>query len=152
MLSKFLFIVGVIAVFGFGALYFVYNSSYQDSFEARFYYFIGNYEKAYTLSKRAYEKDSYNKMAFTVFTQSKIALNYEEYIKEGNKYLGKIEKISSSDVYNQADKVRVKMMCEIMIDRYKRLTPTKLTDKSLLENSKKIYMKFKKLYDELYGH
>jgi len=152
MLSKFLFVMSAIVLLGLGALYFVFNSSYQDSFEARFYYFIGNYEKAYMLSKRAYEKDSYNKMAFTVFTQSKIALNYEEYIKEGNRYLEKIEKISSSKKYSEADKIRVKMMCEIMIDRYKKLSPTKLTDKELLENSKKIYMKFKKLYDELYGN
>ena len=34
-------------------------------------------------------------------------------------------------------KVRVKMMCEIMIDSYGELLPSTLTDKSLLKSSKK---------------
>ncbi len=43
------------------------------------------------------------------------------------------------------------MICEIMLEDYKRLVPTKLTDKKLLKDSHEIYMKFDKIYNELYN-
>ena len=84
MLSKIKLILFVILILGGSLVYFNSNSSYKDSIEARIYYFLGNYKKAYELAKKAYEKDSYNKMANTVLTQSKIAIDYEKYIQQGN--------------------------------------------------------------------
>ena len=89
-------------------------------------------------------------MAFMVMTQSKIAFKYEEYIKTGVEYLKKIESISSKKEFDNADKARVKMMCEVMIEEYKKLSPTVLTEASLMQEAKKIYMKFKKIYEELF--
>ncbi len=150
MLSKIVFVIVAILFLVASGFYFMGNSSYQNSFEARFYYFVGNYEKAYEFAQKAYKEDSYNKMAFTVLTQSKIAEKYVAYIKEGNVYFDKIDKISSEKEYKQADKIRIKLMCEIMIGRYKKLVPTKLTDKELVEDARKTYTKFKQLYEQLF--
>ena len=137
-------------VFGGSFLYFTSNSSYKNSVQARVYYMLGNYESAYKLAKESYEEDNYNKMAHTVMTQSEISIQYEKYINEGNKYLQKIDVISSKQDYTQEDKTRVKFMCEIMIESYDDLKPSTLTDKILQENSKKIQKKFKQLYAELF--
>lgn len=134
-----------------GSVYFFSsNSSYQNSIQARIYYFLGNYGSAYDLAKKAYEQDSYNKMANTVMTQSKIAKEYEAYIQQGNEYFVRIDDISSKKVYTEADKVRVKMMCEIMIDSHDELAPSTLTDESLQKSSLKMQKKFIQLYEELF--
>ena len=134
-----------------GSVYFFsFNSSYQNSIQARIYYFLGNYESAYNLAKEAYEQDSYNKMANTVMTQSAISKEYEAYIKQGNEYFTKIDEISSKEDYIEADKLRVKMMCEIMIESYNELAPSTLTDESLQLSSQKMQKKFIQLYEELF--
>ncbi len=150
MLSKIVLVIVTFLFLSLSVIYFMGNSSYQNSFESRFYYFIGNYSKAYELAKKAYDEDSYNKMAFTVLTQSKIAKEYVDYIKAGNEYFGKIDKISSKKLYKDGDKVRVKLICEVMIGNYEKLVPTKLTDKDLVKNAKQMYDKFKQLYQQLF--
>ncbi len=151
MLSKIKLIIFMIVLLGGSVYFFSSNSSYQNSIQARIYYFLGNYESAYTLAKEAYDQDSYNKMANTVMTQSAIAKEYEAYIKQGNEYFTKIDEISSKKDYTEADKVRVKMMCEIMIESYKELAPSTLTDESLQLSSKKMQKKFIQLYEELFN-
>jgi len=150
MLSKIKLIIFTAILLGGSVYFFSSNSSYQNSIQARIYYFLGNYESAYELAKEAYAQDNYNKMANTVMTQSKIAKEYEAYIKQGNNYLVRIDEISSKKDYTEADKVRVKMMCEIMIDSYGELLPSTLTDKSLLKSSKKMQKKFIQLHEELF--
>ncbi len=150
MLSKIKLIIFVVFLLGGSVYFFSSNLSYQNSIQARVYYFLGNYNSAYELAKKAYEQDKYNKMANTVMTQSKIAKEYESYIEEGNRYLKKIDEISSKKDYNEADKTRVKMMCEIMIESYKNLSPSTMTEESLLKKSQKMQKKFIQLYEELF--
>ncbi|NOX16312.1 MAG: hypothetical protein GXP61_09900 [Epsilonproteobacteria bacterium] len=150
MLSKIVLVIVTVLFLAISLFYFMGNSSYQNSFEARFYYLVGNYDKAYEFAQKAYKEDSYNKMAFTVLTQSKIAKKYVDYIKEGNKYFDRIDKISSEKNYKEADKIRIKLMCQIMIGEYQKLVPTELTDKELVEDAKKTYTKFKQLYEQLF--
>ncbi len=150
MLSKIILVAVSILFLLASGFYFLTNSSYQDSFEARFFYLIGNYEKAYEFAKKAYSSDPYNKMAFTVLTQSKIASQYVQYIKTGNEYFDRINQISSKKEYSDADKARIKLMCEIMLGDYKKLVPTKLTNSDLIENAKKLDDKFRQLYKELF--
>jgi len=150
MLSKINLIIFVVVLLGSSFFYFSANSSYKNSVQSRVYYMLGNYESAYELAKKAYDEDSYNKMANTVMTQSKIALSYEKYITQGNEYLKKIDEISLKKEYSQEDKVRVKFMCEIMVESYDDLKPSTLTDESLQQNSKKMQKKFKQLYAELF--
>ncbi len=143
-------ILFVAVLFGGSLYYFSTSPSYKNSVQARVYYFLGNYESAYELAKLALREDIYNKMANTVMAQSKIAKEFEAYIELGNKYLIKIDKISSKKEFSLADRARVKMMCEIMIESYKNLAPSTLTKKSLLQNSKEMQKKFIQLYEELF--
>ncbi len=150
MLSKVVLIISATVFLLLGVFYFTTDKSYQDSFEARFYYFVGNYKKAYEFADKSYSLNPYNKMAFTVLVQSKIALDYANYIQMGNRYFKKIDEISSKKEYKDADKIRVKLMCEIMLGEYKKLSPTKLTNIDLIENAKKMNEKFERLYKELF--
>jgi len=150
MLSKIKLILFVLVILGGSAYYFATNSSYQNSIQARVYYFMGNYQEAYKLAKKALDENSYNKMASTVMTQSKIAKNYEAYIEQGNNFLQKIDEMSSKKDFTRADRARIKIMCEIMIESYKNLAPSTLTKSSLIESSKKMQKKFLQLYEELF--
>lgn len=150
MLSRMMILAGVVLLLALSALFFAVNSSYQDSFQARVFYFLGDYDQAHTLSKRAYEADAYNKMAFTVLTQSTIALKYEAYIHQGNAYLEKLGNISAKEEISEADRSRIRMMCEVMRDAYHLLSPTQLTDESLQESAREVYDKFDQLYTELF--
>lgn len=150
MLHKIIFYSFFVGFFLTGVFFFGFAPSYQKSLEARVDYFMGNYKKAYELSSQAYELDKYNRMAFTVMTQSKISMDYKNYITLGIEYLEKIEKISSMEKINPSDMARIKMMCEVMMDSFEKLSPTKMTDKILLDETKVVYEKFKKLYEKLF--
>ena len=58
--------------------------------EAKTFYELGEYEKAYQLAKKAYELEPYNRMAFTILTQSEIAKEWKNYIEESKNYFKKI--------------------------------------------------------------
>jgi hypothetical protein len=151
MLPRAIMVLLVLIMLALGGFYFFSSSSYQDSFQARMFYILGDYEQSYTLAKRAYEKDLYNKMAFTLLTQSEIALKYEKYISEGNQYLEQIDAMSTKETVEEADRSRIKLMCEIMIEGYKSLPSSPLTKESLKESARQVRQKFIDLYGELFG-
>jgi tetratricopeptide (TPR) repeat protein len=126
------------------------NPSYQKAFEAKWYYFMGDYDEALRLAKEAYALDRYNRMALTVMTQTEVAERYLDYIREGTEFLRQIEAIADHPPISEADKIRIKMMCEVMIDRYETLTATPLTDEELIERATNLYRKFKTLYTSLF--
>jgi tetratricopeptide (TPR) repeat protein len=126
------------------------NPSYEKGFEAKWYYLLGEYDRAYDLAKEAYELDRYNRMAFTVMTQTAVARRFIDYIKEGEAYLKTIEEIADRPPISDADKIRIKMICEVMMDRYATLTPTKLTDKELVKEARAMYERFKTLHDSIF--
>ena len=84
------------------------SPSYKNALKAKFYYEMGDYETAYKLSKSAYNKDIYNKLAHTVMVQSEISQKYALYIARSNDYLEKIQKISKSGKVSKVnlDKIR----------------------------------------------
>lgn len=118
--------------------------------KAKMEYFLGNYEQAYQMSKEAYALDQYNRMAFTVLTQSKIAFKYLKYVEDAQAYLQQIDGLSSKQNFSKSDKIKIKMICEVMIERYKRLNPTVLTNKKLHDDTTKEYQKFQQIYEELF--
>ncbi len=132
------------------AIFALTNPSYEKAFEARWQYFMGNYDEAYKIAKEAYELDRYNRMAFTVMTQTEVAKRYLDYIREGERYLSLIEDVANHPPIGEADKVRIKMMCEVMIGKYERMAPTKLTDRELVQRAEEIYRKFRSLYTSLF--
>jgi len=125
--------------------YFAFNPSYQLSLEAKFHYSMSDYEKAYDLSSEAYEMEPYNRMARSVMVQSQYALRYVNYNTESQEYLDKIGSYASQEKISLAEQIRIKMMCDIMIEKHNKMQPTILIDKDLVKEARENYKKFKKL-------
>lgn len=130
-------------------LYFSFNPSYQTSFEAKFYYSMGDYKKAYALSSEAYEQEPYNRMARSIMVQSQYALRYVAYNDEAKSYLDKIRAYSEQEKISKEEQLRMKMMCEIMIEKHEKMQPTILIDSALVDEARENYTKFKKLHENL---
>ncbi len=134
------------AIFFFG-----FSDSYKLSLEAKVKYLRGEYAEARVLAKEAFDLDPYNRMAISILAQSKISAQMADYVKDGEQYLAKIERLTKREDFSNADKVKIKMMCEVMIGRYAKLNPTVLTDKDLYNSCTKTYQNFKKIYEELFA-
>ena len=148
-IKKLLFILGIIIV-GF-VLYFSFNDSYRLSLEARYYFETGDFKKAYEKAKEAYILDPYNRMAFTIYTQSEIAKEWQEFLKDSQKYFTKIKTVADKKELTEKDRKRIKMMLEILIDEYKNLKPSLLIPISLKTEAKKEYTKAKELYEKVFA-
>ena len=126
------------------------SPSYKNALGAKFYYEMGDYETAYKLSKSAYHKDIYNKLAHTVMVQSEISQKYALYIAHSNGYLENIQKISKSGKVSKVNLDKIRMMCDIAVSDYAELKPSNLTDSDLQEEAKRIRDKFLTLQKELF--
>ena len=126
------------------------SPSYKNALKAKFYYETGDYETAYKLSKSAYNKDIYNKLAHTVMVQSEISQKYSLYIARSNDYLEKIQKISKSGKVSKVNLDKIRMMCNIAVSDYDLLKPSNLTDPDLQKEAKMIRDKFLTLQKELF--
>ena len=126
------------------------SPSYKNELGAKFYYEMGDYETAYKLSKSAYHKDIYNKLAHTVMVQSEISQKYALYIARSNGYLENIQKISKSGKVSKVNLDKIRMMCDIAVSDYAELKPSNLTDSDLQEEAKRIKDKFLTLQKELF--
>ena len=146
--AKFLliFTITILALF---TMFFLANPSYQKSIEAKFYYKTGVYDLAYLLSKEAFELDNYNKMATTIMTHSKLAMEYESYIKDSKKYTQEIKELLKQNSLSKSDKAKIKLISEIMVKRYQKLTPSVAIDKNLKQNARKIYENFRKILEKV---
>ncbi len=150
MLRKIGFVI-LLIVFAFFIVYlFLFNDSYKKSLQARVYFGLKEYDKAYMLSNEAYLSDSYNRMALTILNASKAALKYEKYIKDAKNYLKTIEKISGKKSINTSELAKIKLICEVMIGEYEKLKPIVINDGDLVKSATKEYKKFKKIYEELF--
>ena len=136
----------IIALFG---LFFYSDNSYKLALEAKFYYESKEYEKAINLSQKALDLDAYNKMAATTLNQSKAAMKFSSYIKNGKEYLERIKKMSKNGV-SKADNERIKMMCDVMIEDFESLKNSALLDEELKSEALKIKEAFAKLKNELF--
>jgi tetratricopeptide (TPR) repeat protein len=127
------------------------NKSYRLSVEAKFYFKSGDYKTAYDKAKEAYILDPYNRMAFTVYVQSRIAKEWSDFLKDSDRYFKEIKNIA--DKQNQTDKERqkVKIMLEILIDEYKNLKPSLLIDKDLKSKAEQQYKKAKEIYEKVFA-
>ncbi|WP_107811307.1 hypothetical protein [Campylobacter concisus] len=144
MKNKLSIFIAIFLIILFG-LFFYSDNSYKLALEAKFLYENKEYEKALNLSQKALDIDIYNKMANTVLNQSKAAIKFNSYIKNGKEYLERIKKISQSSV-SKADSERIKMMCDVMIDGFDDLKNLALLDSELKNealNTKEIFVKLK---------
>jgi tetratricopeptide (TPR) repeat protein len=149
MKAKILFPLIAFALIVVMFLYFLINPSYEKSLEAKYYFEIGNYEKAYTLANEAFSMDIYNRMASTIMAQSKTSLKYQKYINNAKKYLREINEIASQDTISDADRAKIKMMSEIMVDSYTKLAPSVITNKALVEEAANYYKNFEQLLEKV---
>lgn len=131
------------------ALFFVFNPSYEKSLEAKYFYTMGEYKKAYKLSSEALTLDKYNKMATTIASQSKRSLLFVEFIEEAKSYMQEIERIASGDGISSSDRAKMKMMSEIVLDRYKKLSPSALTNRDLIEEALHYKEKFQSIHEKV---
>ena len=136
----------IVALFG---LLFYSDNSYKLALEAKFYYESKEYEKAINLSQKALDLDAYNKMAATTLNQSKAAMKFSSYIKNGKEYLDRIKKMSQNGV-SKADNERIKMMCDVMIEDFESLKNSALLDEELKSEALKMKEAFAKLKNELF--
>jgi len=135
----------VVAMF----IYFALNPSYQKSLEAKFYYEIGDYKEAYELANEAFSMDVYNRMAATIMAQSKTSMKYKAYIEDAKKYLLEIEEIVSKEEISDADRAKIRMMSQIMIESYKKLAPSVVTDNRLVDEARRYYKNFEELLEKV---
>ncbi|WP_107695222.1 hypothetical protein [Campylobacter concisus] len=144
MKNKLSIFIAIFLIILFG-LFFYSDNSYKLALEAKFLYENKEYEKALNLSQKALDIDIYNKMANTVLNQSKAAIKFSLYIKNGKEYLERIKKMSQSSV-SKADSERIKMMCDVMIEDFDDLKNSALLDNELKNealNTKEIFIKLK---------
>lgn len=141
---KILFITAISILLGMG-IYFLTNPSYEKSLEAKYYYEIADFEEAYKLSKEAFTINPYNKMAATIMVQSQYSLKYVHYINDAKDYIHQIENIVQDGISIQ-DRAKIRIISEIMIDRYKKLAPSVVIDQDLIKQTKEYYEKFQNLF------
>jgi len=131
------------------SLYIVFNPSYQKSIEAKFYYETGEYKEALVLANEAFSLDVYNRMASTVKAQTLIALKYLSYNNESKEYMNQLNALANHDVLSDADKAKIRIICEIMIGRYTKLSSSIVTDENLVKESATYYKNFEKLLEKV---
>ena len=130
-------------------VYFLVNPSYEKSLEAKYYYETGNYEKAYELAKEAFSMDVYNRMASTIMAQSKTSLKYVKYVQQAKEYMRRINEIAAKPSISDADRAKMKLMSEVMIDSYVKLAPSVITDKALVQEAAQYHKSFEKLLEKV---
>ncbi len=129
--------------------YFLSNPSYEKSVKAKYYYEIGDYKEALALSKEAFSLDVYNRMASTIMAQSITSMKYTAYIDDAKKYMKQINEIAAKDSISNADRAKIRLICEIMISAYIKLAPSVVTEKSLVNDASNYYLGFEKLLEKV---
>jgi len=133
----------------FMGISFLVNPSYQKSIQAKYYFETGDYKEALVLAKESFAMDVYNRMASTVMAQSITALKYVEYIESGKTYMTQINEIATHENISDADRAKIKIICEIMVDSYVKLAPSVITDKELVSQAAKYNANFEKLLEKV---
>ncbi|PHQ88971.1 MAG: hypothetical protein COB42_07785 [Sulfurimonas sp.] len=130
-------------------IYFLVNPSYEKSIRSKYYFEMGEYEEALVLAREAFSLNVYNRMASTVMAQSITSLKYVKYIQMGKAYVTEIDSIATHEFISKADKAKMRLICEIMIDSYIKLAPSVITNESLVHESAILYKKFEQLLEKV---
>ena len=130
-------------------IYFLVNPSYEKSIRSKYYFEMGEYEEALVLAREAFSLNVYNRMASTVMAQSITSLKYVKYIQMGKTYVKEIDSIATHEFISKADKAKMRLICEIMIDSYIKLAPSVITNESLAHESAILYKKFEQLLEKV---
>lgn len=129
--------------------YVLLNPSYEKSIKAKYYYEMGDYKEALSLAKEAFSLDVYNRMASTIMAQSITSMKYTAYIDDAKKYMKNINEIAAHDSISDADKAKIRLICEIMISSYIKLAPSVVTDTDLVKEASNYHLGFEKLLEKV---
>jgi len=149
MKSRYLFPIIAFSLVAIMGIYFLVNPSYQRSIEAKYYYEVGDYKRAHSLAQEAFSMDVYNRMAATIMAQSTTSLKYVAYIKQAKTYLSQINDIATHESISNADRARMKLMSEIMVDSYVKLAPSIITNRDLVDDAARYHDDFEKLLEKV---
>lgn len=147
--SRLTIIIASLSLILLMGIFFLVNPSYEKSIRAKYYFETGAYNEALVLSKEAFAIDVYNRMASTIMAQSITSLKYVDYINMGEKYIKEIDDIATHEFISDADKAKIRLICEIMISSYIKLAPSVITDEELVKQSAHYYQKFEKLLEKV---
>jgi len=142
LLGSFLLLLAIV-------VYMIMNPSYEKSFEAKYFYSLGRYDKSLSLAKEAFALNNYNRMASTIMAQSKIALEYKQYIQQAKTYLSEINLLVRKEDISDADKARMRMMSQIVIQGYIKISPSVVTDKNLVKEAAHYRDEFVKIHEKI---
>jgi hypothetical protein len=149
MKLRYLILLLTLILFFLIAFYSFINPSYEKSLKAKYYYEIGDYKEAHILAKEAFNLDVYNRMAATIMTQSQTSLKYVNYIQDAKMYMRQIDEIAMHESISDADKAKIKMICNIMLSSYIKLAPSVVTDVSLIQEAALYNKKFENLFEKV---
>lgn len=131
------------------AVYFLFNPSYERSIEAKYHYEMGEYEEAYRLANEAFVMDIYNRMAATIMAQSKTSIKYVDFIEQAKGFMQEINAMAESENIDNAQRAKIKMMAEVVTSSYKKLAPSIITDKALVDEAASYNAKFEQLLEKV---
>jgi hypothetical protein len=60
-----------------------------------------------------------------------------------------IDEIATHEYISDADRAKIKLMCEIMVSAYVKLAPSVVTDSELVKESAMYHQKFEKLLEKV---
>lgn len=130
-------------------IYFLFNPSYERSIEAKYYYEMGEYEEAYRLANEAFAMDIYNRMAATIMAQSKTSMKYVAFIEQAKGFMREINAMAENENIESAQRAKIKMMAEVVTSSYKKLAPSIITDKALVDEAASYNAKFEQLLEKI---
>jgi tetratricopeptide (TPR) repeat protein len=117
--------------------------------EAKLYYTVGDYEIAYKLADESLKIREYNTMAFHIKTRSGLALEMKRFIEEADGFEVKILEIFKKGKASRQDKLRVKMMSDVILSKYHNLSHRFIEDEELQESAKERFEKFQKINSQV---
>jgi len=132
-------------ILGLSITYLQYNPSYKLSVEAKYYYTIGKYQKAYNLADESLKLREYNTMAFHIRNRSSLTLEVIDFNKESKDFQDKVIAILKKDAILRTDKLRTKMMSDVIISKYQNLSLSMVDDNEIKDLALQNFKKFQKI-------
>jgi len=139
----------LVTIFGLTIAYLQYNPSYKLSMEAKYYYTIAEYQLAYDLADKSLKLREYNTMAFHIKNRSKLTLEVINFNLESKDFEKKISNIIKKSFIPKSDKLRTKMMSDVIISKYQNLSLSMVEDDEVKNLALKNFIKFKKINSQV---
>ena len=129
--------------------YLQYNPSYKLSIEAKYYYTLGEYKIAYQIAEESLRIREYNTMAFHIKTRSGATIEVINFNNEAQEFLANIKEIIAKDKIGRTDKLRTKMMSDVILSKYRNLKLPLVDDEVIKSTALYLFQKFQKIHTQV---